>query len=696
MVINENEIKEILEKAKVQSISEFMNDLNIATQNLSLKKKEKYYKLIIIEFKILISDISKRIVMYPKDERQELKYLKKNLEFKLANLKSVHSEYKKELKKLEKENVPKNMPIIEEKEDKKITTEEIIEDKIKLGEEISSYELKEKIQALANVVKESEASSLNDIEQYLEEIKYELFDYLNETKEVFSEFCYLLDVLKSKMRSYDKGTEEREIVRQIFHGYKDIYTVYQKSSKEKKTVNPYFDIIDYWLQDEDNFIYINQLFKTKPYLRNLRHEGKHIVVHILDLYIENYKKMLEDKNSDYINKDYLKEVYFLLTKTYFASPNGLERQEIDEKLKEFSIYIKNTIIKQKRKMAALNDIKKLKTSHYYVVEKHSDVAALYTIEHLNYFSNSIMQNVLIGGRKGEAIDVTVLNGVPYSIKEENDEIKLSMYAMNLSNFILTRSGLLNYLEGVEYGVTPLSSFVSDKFVYEKNTKYPAFKYTLIFGLSGKIKGMELEKVNINVKDKYVSITNLDETINSIMDLYKTSSIKNNLNYKYDANSLNEYFEDILTDQFVDFVCQNHLPFIFCGSSMEDEKDKYDNVEAISKSLYYLPKKDSSDIVEILTTSIDKYHYSLYPIKNGKYDLRLLDPLNYIGIENQRMINDLYFNQRGLESKVRLDKLKLLYLGKFVEEVTSLNKQYNYVDSNDLKAMKGKLKRKFRI
>ena len=49
--------------------------------------------------------------------------------------------------------------------------------------------------------------------------------------------------------------------------------------------------------------------------------------------------MIKNKNSDYVNKDYLRQIYYLFTKSYYIRLSNDERKELDSILNEFMSYI---------------------------------------------------------------------------------------------------------------------------------------------------------------------------------------------------------------------------------------------------------------------------------------------------------------------------------------------------------------------
>ena len=112
--------------------------------------------------------------------------------------------------------------------------------------------------------------------------------------------------------------------------------------------------------------------------------------------------------------------------------------------------------------------------------------------------------------------------------------------------------------------------------------------------------------------------------------------------------------------------------------------------------YNLNKSDSREVINILSSTIDEFHYSIVPIENPKYDLKLIDSFNYLGLSNQRMLGNLYFNDMQIQKLNRLRKVKKDYEKKYTEKIDELNKSFDYVDRHEIKESKGKIKRKLGI
>lgn len=572
-----------------------------------------------------------------------------------------------------------------------------IENEMQENREVLSYELDDVMAALAHLIKNSEITNdINTIKKYTNYVNSELCEYMYENNKIFLEFNYMLDILKNKMNTFDKDSEERIFLKDMLKKYQEVYKIYDGTKERKNNKNPYFDILNYWLKDEKNYLYIKELLKRKPEVNNIHINNQHIIIYLLDEYIDNFKKMIKDKNSDYINKNYLKEVYFLFTKNYNLRVTKEEKQIIAIKLKEFSLYIKTTLIKQKRKVAALEDIKTLQPINYYISSIKYEFND-YSIDLLSYEKQQIANNYMYTIKDKQLTPAFMVGNNAYNILKKRNCIILKMYSVDVHQYIPSRSIMNQYFEMCEFTKEPIDEFISKIFKFEESTKFPVICYNLEFYISGKIKSLDITKEIISISDKYNTMYVMDENLKQFYDLYKKSIIKNGgTSTQFDIYNMNNHFEDILNNEYVKFLNKYKLPFIYYGCSLPTDDEKIENMNSLTNIFYDLNKSDSREIINIFSSTIDEFHYSIVPIENPKYDLKLIDSFNYLGLTNQRMLGELYFNERKIEDPTRFYKLKNEYLRKYIQKINELNKSFDYVDRHEIKESKGKIKRKLGI
>ena len=534
-------------------------------------------------------------------------------------------------------------------------------------------------------------SDIEELNKLSDELYNRLYEYLYENKSIFFEFSYLIDVLSSIYKNYDKESKERNLLKPIYKKYTTLYKIY-KTKIAKNEINPYFDIIDYWLSNENDYLYLKELVNRNQKIRNSHSNGEHIVIYILKKYIDNFKKMIV--NDDYTNINYLREVYYLFTKSYYLRLTKDEKNTIDTIIKEFSVYIKNTLIKERRKNAALNDLKSMKTNTFYPQRQEYDFREN-TTDELTYDKRRVYNNSISSIKEKNATEAFLISNYAYNIAESEDEINLKMYTFNIGNYIMDNSIINLELEKCEFTKEKIDEFISREFDFEVGQIYPTICYQLKFYKSGKIKSLDISRENIEIKDK---ITTFDvEKMGKFYDLYKKSIAKNvGIETDYNLLEINKHFENILNNEFVKFIKENRLPFIYYGYTLPTIEEINENMNALAPFLHNIDKDVAYEIINIVSSKIDKKHYSLFPIENAEYDLKLINSFNYIGILNQKMLNDIYFNDYNFETEERKNREKKSRLIKFYKITKELNDSFNYIDVSEIKESKGKIKRRFKI
>ena len=557
-------------------------------------------------------------------------------------------------------------------------------------EDISKYSIKDQIVTLNYLIVEDFSEENRDlIEKYSHEICINLDTYLEKNDE-FKEFRKFLDDLKTRITRCEKDTDERAILKKIYNNFKDVCQLYKLRKKEENvkvnTNSAFYDVINYWMNAEENYNFIKALLERKDKVVNTRYNGKHIVFYILESYIHNFKRMVNDKNSDYLNLKYIEEVYYLFTKNPALSLSKEERELVDVKIEEFEKYIDTTLIKQKRKNHAKSVCEKMKSRNFYNSISYYSFPD-YSDDELGWFQVSITNSINNQIKNEECKDAYIYDDRVYNLRTNEDgKIILNIYAIAFHNYIVRESEVDKYLERCEILKEEVDPFFKKELVFQSGYKYPAINYELEFYPSGKFCSLKVKEENINVKP----ITS--EKLEELESLYKKSAIKNN-----DLeNALNAHFENILQRAYVDFIEDKHYPYIYYGKTEPSSVEIDKTINDLSSDLYDMEKSDYAEIINIISNEVDIYHYTLMPIRNAKYELNLLNPISYLGIENQRMIADFHFNRRRFTNKERLHSMKVVYMQHYCKKVEELNANLGYVDSDVIKQKRGRIKNRLRI
>lgn len=518
-----------------------------------------------------------------------------------------------------------------------------------------------------------------------------LNEYFKDNDEIMDEYFHLLEVIKKKKKSFDKKDKKRSYLNKKEKELRDIKKIYK--TIEDRSINPYSLIIINWLNDENAYLYIKKLLSKKREVYNIYYNGKHIIFYILDLYIYNFKKMIEDRKSEYINKDYIREVYFLFTKNFKIRLSKEEQKEIDDKLNNFSKYIKTTLIKEKRKNVALTEIKSMKTSHFYKAQSNFDFSS-FDDDVLTYEVNRILKGNSNQAKSNDLItdNAYILGNNVYKVNGN----KISIYSFNIYPYVREKSIFANYLEFLEYELNSIDTFVDRSFALRPGNTYETICYTLEFYPSGIVKSLNVEKKNVHIDNTYKTLNDLDENIKPLYNLYRKVALKYKMNItEFDVYRINEMFNYFLNLEYVKFVSKNRLPFIYFGYSMKSDEEINYNLSSFAYILESLDKQDAYDVIGIINGKVDQSHYSMYPFSNGVYEMNLTDHKNYLSLLNQKMLSILYFNDWLIDDK-NIGRFRNSLAVKFMQIVDELNEINDYVDQEELKNNKGRIRKKIKL
>ena len=561
------------------------------------------------------------------------------------------------------------------------------------GKDIETNNVADLIVAYNYIINNEKLIDEELIYKYSHEINNQLSDYMAIYNKIFPELLMLLNTLKNKISNNDKDSSERKVYKKVLKDFKNTYDIY-KPNNDKEKVSPYFEIMMRWIQDEDKYYYIKELIKRKPGICNLRYEDRHIIFYILDCYIINLKKLINDKNSNYINDKYLREVYFLITKNPALRIKKEEKAELDNTLNELKIYIEDTLIKQKRKNYVKNQIDEMKSNKFYKNYSYYNFEN-FTEDNFNYMYHSLSTYIKGIMNNKQGTDAFVLGNQAYKISSDGNTIVLDLYEILYIYYVSSDSMLNRYLQRCEMNHEKVDEELKYQLSFKNGCTYPVIDYRLEFYPSGKFKNLTVHKDVVSIKKEFKQIKD-DEDLNELYSLYKKSVIKNNGIYSdYDIYKLNSHFEDILQGAYIDFLKKEKLPFIYYGRVLPIPKEVERNLTDLNNILYDLDKANAAEVVDILSNKIDSYHYSNLEIPNGEYKLNLLNPISYLGMENEKMLTNCYFNERLLNDK-RLHSLKLEFMDNYIKEVQMLNSNLDYVDPNLLKYSRGKIKNRIRL
>ena len=666
--VNIEKIKELQKEEVKDYILEEISNFN------KVKHIKQYLRLVIKGLETDISNTISEFNTYRSKERIKTLEITKNNIYKIKVIKKIYSEYKGI------------------KDKKILKTEQNIEEVKMLKNDLDSYDLSCVINKFKEIILKADINVTNqELNDYSLYIQNKILENINNFSK--EDIVLILDSLKYRISTYEKDSVEKILLKNIQRDFKYLVKIVDVNNKIKTKEESYFEIINYYIQNENIYL-LQELIRRKPEICNLKVENKHILFYILDLYLSNLILMFNDKKGKYINPHYLEQLYLTFTRSVNFRMKNEEKLEIESKLEEISNYVDNTLVKEKRKRYALNEIKEMHPNNFYKkVDKTNDISVeedymVYTMQcivnHCSDHASRIENNGVIPE------NAVVVGNRAYSLKKQNDKIILKIHTLNCSSFIPRDSYMNRYFIQCICNDCLVDKFVKRAFDFRENEDYFTMTYNLEFNISGKFNNLKVTRNLIHIDKIYNTFYKKDEFVEEFEELYSKSICKNGgVYYLDDIFKKNEHFENILNNAYIKFIKDNRLPFIYRGYTKITDDEFNNDRNFLVQPLSSLSKSESTELLDILTNHIDKYHYSVYPIPNPNYDLNLLDNFNYLGVENLRMLNELYFNSHRV-NKMEIEKRKKLYLAEYDKMVEYFNKHIDYIDNEKIKKYRGKM------
>lgn len=585
-------------------------------------------------------------------------------------------------------------------------TQELIKRLILEGKEPFGYENNDILYALAHCIKHSVIS--NEILSYSRKITNEIM-YENEDEKAINGIYYIQDALKFRLSNTPK--EEIEI-RKILKEIQTLFDSVIRSYKQNKNIkqNDYlFNLVDYFLETEDYFQYLKRIVEKMPKIVNARYRNEktntneHIMIYIVDKYIKNYQKMLENKDSDYINPDYLKSIYFLFAKCYKLHLTKEDKNTINNMLANFMRMVNKSITSSNRKYAVKMDLKEIYTDKFYFdqkwyIKKEIDDKKLDN-EITNTF-NSLSENITSRKNQIDCTDehtVILTNGYhAYSLSKKDGQTILKIHVVDLYNAILLNSELGKYIFNQSLMNLPIDNMIIHNFSMAEGGIYPTITFEIIFNHKENYKienNFQIYKSKVKIAKNYskydMNFSKGDPVLETYKDLYRKLDSKNNENHTTSnlLSNLEDCFEKTLNKLVIKYFQEKNLPFIYSGICSKSEKDFIELRNNISYLLNRLEKNDFDKIYRVLNENVDTFHYSTEYFE-GEYQFSLMNPLSYPGLLIQNVLHELVIDNKHNQKEYGRAVKK--YSQEFEKAISYLNYYNNYIDSEALKANKGKL------
>ncbi len=604
----------------------------------------------------------------------------------------------------------KNNKIIEYAENKELSeTQMFIEDSLinNIDINLANFDLADILYGFGHYLKNCKINS--QASYYGREISYRFFDENFEINDdIIKGLYYILDCLKTRISNTDKKSPERKILKEIQREYSYILQIYKKEQKNIET--SYFPILEYLISNENNITSLKALINTIPNIVNTTYieEDKkieHIIFYIIDEFVKNYKILIRNKREEYINPDYLKEIYFMFIRNFDISLTDEQRKRIDKKLSQFISYSNKYIKSPTRKLAVKMDLKPMYTSNIYSHNKKYNSLKYIDDYKLDNDLNSLYDNLKYSIKDNNRVDLISDNHITfnnshccYSISKYYDKKILKISVIDIYSIVNGNKNLENYFFNQAVLKEELDQMLIEiTSMYETGT-YPTITYEIIFDNNGNYKNKDNKFIGFNIYPSKVKISKNynnddliekdDETIKSLIGLYNKIKVRNKFEYQGSTvEILDKSFTDLLNEGLINFVEENNLPFIYSGYK------NYDIISIMNDLSSFLPK-NNEEYISAIYENLKKYKdlpiCSRKPF-DGEYILRVNNPISYQGLLIQEILNKMFIKCNNITEKEYLATSELLI--KNIETIIeSINSYSEHIDDEKLMEEKGRLKK----
>lgn len=485
--------------------------------------------------------------------------------------------------------------------------------------------------------------------------------------------------INNKLAKLDKYDSERIILNQLKDLIKQVISI--SKIEFMKNYDYKFDIIEYWLTDEINKLFIEKIFERLPECVNIRSKNnEHILIYVLNEYINSFKIELRDQGKPDISSAYLGSIYKLL----INNPN-LELLDSDDFIRrnlldDFTQFLKNSHYKRERVLTALKEVEDLEG-----VKTNSLGEDLFDENEVNDQLMYMRDVIAIENNNRKRIDLTSENAViivnsnlkynnySYILKKINSQqYNLKINVVDIASLISENSPLDLYLKKQLFSDIINDKFILpeiDRFSLKLGCKMPTITFDMVIDQNGEVSNFECYKSTSMVKDKI----NSEEILsNSNLSLYyQLLNAFKGPNLIVKDNSLRQ-LENILnqncTKGMIKYFDDNNYPFIYKVQNEQDSDNFNRNINALNGIFYKISREDFRVIYSIVCEDYNYAYYSIDNIghrnKNSNYYSDLLNPLDsYIGIVLQRLIDEFYLSKHQFSNNDYL----LNYLKELVEK-----------------------------
>lgn len=536
--------------------------------------------------------------------------------------------------------------------------------------------------------------SPNEIDEYLYLIIKYISDYnincgFSLDDNLIIKLGEVKNAITKQTKKYLKKSHERRLLNS---NKKFIKSIIKSNIKVKeKDYDFRYDILEYFINNEDSFIYLKRIFNCDETLFNLRDKNKvHILNNILIKYVEAYKKELQNHEKDYIHKEYYKQLIDLFVKNGKNVLDISDQKITDSIINDFEIYLKNSSFKRDSVLNALDSIKNI-----FVVDNGIDYRKELNEEIQNGENELIDQiNNLYEIQKNEInnthrkcygedyytfmIDTNNFeSNFAYSIElTEKGHIWLSIHTVDVACLIPEDSILDKTLYNKMFSINEcFEKQVLDNLVLTTEEFRPCLTYRIELLGNGKVGNFKFLKSNVKLTEKVSKKEFNNDSRNSKYKPFIQASYL--INYQDDypdlATRIEKTYSELVNNVVGNYFEKNKLPFLY-RNQLEQDSQRF--IKIISNLNYIFSKIPEDDFKYIYKSICDDVNTAYYDTKNLghsslnlKYKSDIMAPLNsYLGIVAQRLVLDLVISNSNNNIDRLNDAAYINYIKYYANEV----------------------------
>lgn len=440
-----------------------------------------------------------------------------------------------------------------------------------------------------------------------------------------------------------------------------------------------YDIIEFWLSNEEYEYYLKELFTKHKKVFELKE--KPVIEVILDHFINSCHEYIENK--EVVSKDY----YVRLFNKMYNSEKYDHKSDyiIKEKLNELKKYISKRKMSDNKKsnlIESINNLGKQEKKEDISYKKDKQIEKLTKQLMLEEVKN---QNRIIINEPVFMLKSNNYNemGTCYSIVKNSDNFTLNIHIIDLLNLIYEDSYL--YKEMMNNNM--LNPYIINALSYKENEERPSITISIEVEKNGKVKNFKvfksivkpsftLNKTTSNESLRGNTLTKKIPDLARLLNNYYGNTKKIN-NLKDDIKLFNHILNEVIGKN----IYENDYPFIYKVHMATCFKEAEYQIANLNYYLFRIPYEDYKIIYDIICNkNNNKAFYSCTNLghyaEHERYKLEL-KPFTFVGYNLLSLINDLYIKNKPKEELIEK------YSENFEELVKTYNKRFFEIDEKPI-------------